>query len=99
MPAYTTIFFSANVNNDNERSLNNIARDLIVFSDDNRTTIIAAYDFYNAYTNETEETVYIQASIYGETHPTYKVKNLMIQYGTPRIFPYKKYGALKSVTI
>lgn len=99
VPAYTTIFFSANVNNDNERSLNNIARNLIVFSDDNRTTIIAAYDFYNAYTNETEETVYIQASIYGETHPTYKVKNLMIQYGTPRIFPYKKYGALKSVTI
>lgn len=99
VPAHTTIFFSANVNSDDERTLNNIARDLIVFSDNNRKTIIAAYDFYNAYTNETDKTVYIQASIYGETNPTYKVKNLMIQYGTPKILPYKKYGALKSLKI
>lgn len=99
VPPHTTIFFSANVNSDDERTLNNIARDLIVFSDNNRTTIIAAYDFYNAYTNETDKTVYIQASIYGETNPTYKVKNLMIQYGTPEILPYKKYGALRSLKI
>ncbi len=35
VPAHTTIFFSANVNSDDERTLNNIARDLIVFSDIN----------------------------------------------------------------
>ena len=99
VPPQTTIFFSANVNSDNTRSLNNIARDLVIYGNENRRPIINAYDFYNAYTNETNETLYIQASIYSETNPTYKVKNLMIQYGAPEILPYKKYGALKSLKI
>ena len=99
VPPQTTIFFSANVNSDNERSLNNIARDLVVYGSESRKPIINAYDFYNAYTNDTEETQYIQASIYGDTHSTYKVKNLMIQYGTPKILPYKTYGVLKSLKI
>lgn len=98
VPPHTTIFFSANVNS-GERTLNNIARDLVVYGNENRTPLINAYDFQNAYTNETNETVYIQASIYSEANPTYKVKNLMIQYGTPEILPYKKYGALRSLKI
>lgn len=98
VPPHTTIFFSANVNS-GERTLNNIARNLVVYGNENRTPLINAYDFQNAYTNETNETVYIQASIYSEANPTYKVKNLMIQYGTPEILPYKKYGALRSFKI
>ena len=99
VPPHKTIFFSANVNSDNTRSLNNIARDLVVYGNENRSPIINAYDFYNEYTNNTDETVYIQASIYSETNPTYAVKNLMIQYGTPEILPYKKYGSLKLLRI
>ena len=92
-----TIFFSANCNGAIERSITGrIVRDLVIYGSQERTPILGYTDFKNSYTNKTDGTVYIQASLWGKNNSTYQVDNLMIQYGIPTVLEYKPFGSLKS---